>query len=52
MTSSVHHEASDVSVPGVLGFGVGLAVSGLVISILVAVAATANRPARRSARAS
>jgi small-conductance mechanosensitive channel len=35
MTSSVHHEASDVSVPGVLGFGVGLAVSGLVISLLV-----------------
>ena len=35
MTSSVHHEASDVSVSSVLGFGAGLVVSALVISILV-----------------
>ena len=35
MTSSVHHEASDVSVSSVLGFGAGLVVIGLVISLLV-----------------
>jgi hypothetical protein len=33
--SSVRHEASDVNVPSVLGFGAGLVVSGVVISILV-----------------
>jgi hypothetical protein len=35
MTSSVRHETSDVNVPSVLGFGAGLIVSGLVISLLV-----------------
>jgi hypothetical protein len=35
MTSSVRHEASDVGVSSVLGFGAGLVVSGLVISVLV-----------------
>jgi hypothetical protein len=35
MMSSVRHETSDVNVSSVLGFGAGLLVSGLVISLLV-----------------
>jgi hypothetical protein len=35
MTSHVRHEASDVNVPSVMGFGAGLVASGVVISILV-----------------
>jgi uncharacterized iron-regulated membrane protein len=35
MTSHVRHEASDVSLSSVLGFGAGLVVSALVVSVLV-----------------
>jgi hypothetical protein len=35
MTSPVHHETSDVSLSAVFAFGIGLTISGVVISVLV-----------------